>query len=77
MKDICRKTLEKAYLILDGEQIGDSERTQIQSHLEDCGPCFERYGIESEVKRVIGRLRGSVECPDRVKERIGRLLDEA
>ncbi len=77
MKDICKRTLERAYLILDGEEIADSERTQIETHLEDCGPCYERYGIETEVKRVIGRLQGSVECPDRVKDRIGKLLDDA
>lgn len=77
MKDVCKRTLERAYLILDGEEIADSERTQIEAHLEDCGPCYERYGIETEVKRVIGRLRGSVECPDRVKDRIGKLLDDA
>lgn len=77
MKDHCKRTLERAYLILDGESIPEAEKHEIEEHLHDCGPCYERYGIETEVKRVIGRLQGRVECPETVKRRIGELLDEA
>lgn len=77
MKEICRQTLETAYLILDGEEISDEDRGRVEEHLEACQPCFERYGIETEVKSLIGRLKGSEQCPDAVKQRIEVLLKEA
>jgi mycothiol system anti-sigma-R factor len=79
MKEHCKETLQRAYLILDGEDISHQERVEIETHLHECGPCYERYGIEIEVKRVITRIRGcsSSTCPDTLKQRITQLLDEA
>jgi len=77
VKETCRETLERAYLILDGEQISIEERSVIETHLHDCGPCYERYGIEIEVKRIISRLRGCTSCPDDLKQKIADLLEEA
>ncbi len=77
MKEECKQTLERAYLILDGESITVEEKLEIQVHLEACEPCWERYGLEVEVKRVIARLRGCTTCPDELKERITSLIDEA
>jgi mycothiol system anti-sigma-R factor len=76
MKDHCRETLQRAYLILDGEDISYQERVEIETHLHDCGPCYERYGIEIEVKRVITRISDCSSCPDTLKQRITELLDE-
>lgn len=76
MKEICRQTLERAYLILDGEKLAEPERTQIEAHLQECEPCWERWGVQKEMKRVVGRLRGCEACPDDLKNRIGRLIDE-
>lgn len=75
--DNCREILERAYLILDGEEISHEERLHIQVHLEACSPCLERYGLEGEVKRVIARLRGCTTCPDTLKTRITALIEEA
>jgi mycothiol system anti-sigma-R factor len=77
MKDICRQTLQRAYLILDGEPIAEEERTRIEEHLEDCQPCYQRYGIEIEMKRVISRLRGSETCPKALKHRIFNFMEES
>jgi mycothiol system anti-sigma-R factor len=77
MKDHCRKVLQRAYLILDGEIIAEEERVEIEAHLEDCEPCFERYGIEVEMKRVVYRSCGSQSCPSDLKERISGLLRDA
>ena len=77
MKEVCKKTLERAYLILDGETISVEERTQIETHLEECSPCYERYGVEIEVKRVIHRLRGSCTCPDELRAKITALLEDS
>ncbi|HYN35539.1 MAG TPA: zf-HC2 domain-containing protein [Actinomycetota bacterium] len=75
MKEDCRITLQKAYLFLDGEVLSETERLQIQGHLEDCRPCLERYGLEGEVTTLVTRL--TVEpCPESVKKRIQLMIQE-
>ena len=77
MKEHCRETLEKAYLFLDGEVLSAAERQEIQVHLEECGPCFERYGVDHEVTALLARLRGCTQCPDELRVKIRSLLEEA
>lgn len=76
MKERCRETLERAYLFIDNECLSESERVEIQTHLEDCVPCFERIGLDQEVGRLIARLRGRSHCPERLKARITALIVE-
>lgn len=75
MKERCRQILERAYLYLDGEGLTESERLEIRVHLEECGPCFERVGLEEEVAKVVSRLRGCSPCPDELRLRIQAQLD--
>ena len=77
MKETCKQTLQRAYLILDGEEISAEERVQIETHLHECSPCYERYGVEVEVKRLIYRLRGSCTCPDQLRAKITSLLEDS
>jgi mycothiol system anti-sigma-R factor len=77
MKEVCRETLERAYLLIDGEPIAEEESLTIRAHLEECSPCYERYGLEVEVKTLISRLRGSQQCPEALKHRIAGLIEEA
>jgi mycothiol system anti-sigma-R factor len=77
MKEICRETLQRAYLLIDGEPIAEAETVSIRAHLEECGPCYERYGLEVEVKTLISRLRGSHPCPEALRHRIAGLIEEA
>jgi mycothiol system anti-sigma-R factor len=76
MKDYCRETLRQAYLYLDGELLSESERTIIRLHLEECHPCFERYGLEKEVTQMIARLHGCTRCPEGLRTRIHSLFDD-
>ncbi|MGH2734172.1 MAG: mycothiol system anti-sigma-R factor [Actinomycetota bacterium] len=76
MKERCRETLERAYLYVDGEGLSEAERLEIQTHLEDCAPCFERVGLDHEVSRVIARLKGHDQCPEGLKARITALIVE-
>ncbi len=71
----CREVLERAYLYLDKE-LSDAERQEIQQHLDDCSSCFERLGLEEEVHALVGRLKGTPTCPDRLKTQILTLLDQ-
>ncbi|MGH2819001.1 MAG: mycothiol system anti-sigma-R factor [Actinomycetota bacterium] len=75
MKQHCRETLARAYLFLDGELLSQEERVEIQEHLEECAPCYERLGIEKEVTMLVARLRGSERCPDRLRSRITSLFE--
>jgi mycothiol system anti-sigma-R factor len=77
MKEVCKQTLQRAYLILDGEEISTEERIEIETHLVECSPCYERYGVEIEVKRLIYRLRGSCTCPDELRAKINSLLEDS
>ncbi|MFN2388524.1 MAG: mycothiol system anti-sigma-R factor [Actinomycetota bacterium] len=76
MKERCTEVLERAYLFLDGEGLSEDERVEIETHLEECAPCLERYGLEREVTHLLARLKSSSPCPDRVKSRILSLLEE-
>ena len=74
MKQRCRETLERAYLFLDREVLNEEERLTIRAHLEACRPCFERYGLDEEVSRLVARLRGGQRCPAELRSRIESLL---
>jgi mycothiol system anti-sigma-R factor len=73
----CREVLRRAYLFMDGEVLSYRERVEIESHLEECGPCYKRYGLEREVYYLVSRLRGCSPCPDELRSRIMSLLKEA
>ena len=77
MKERCRETLERAYLFLDGEVLDDHQRLEISHHLEECAPCYERYGVEREVATLIARLRGSTRCPEELRTRVRALIEDA
>lgn len=73
----CKEVLERAQLFLDGEVLESSERIEIETHLEECGPCFKRYGVEREVRMIIARLKGSDHCPNELRAKIESLLEQA
>jgi mycothiol system anti-sigma-R factor len=77
VKEHCREILAQAYLFLDGEGLSDSERIEIEMHLEECAPCLERFDLEREVRSLIFRIRGSTPCPAALRAKIHHLLDQA
>lgn len=74
MKERCRETLQRAYLFLDQESLGEAERHEIRVHLEECRPCFERVGLEREVAMIVARLKDAHPCPGELKARIASQL---
>lgn len=74
MKEHCKRVLQEAYLFMDREQLSPTERVHIQQHLEECGPCYERYGLEAQATALISRLRGHDPCPEKLRSQIGALL---
>ena len=75
MKEDCRQIIERVYLYLDGEVLTEVERADIQVHLEACAPCLERYGLETEVARLIHRLQGHDPCPQSLRAKVQNLFD--
>ena len=74
MNEGCRDTLHRAYLFLDGEVLSESERLEIGEHLEACRPCYERYGLDEDITRLVARLRHCERCPEGLRTRIRTLL---
>jgi mycothiol system anti-sigma-R factor len=58
----CQEAIATLYSFLDGE-LTTARRELIQHHLDDCEPCFEKFGFEAELKQVIAR-----KCRDEVPE---------
>lgn len=48
----CTDTLGKVFDFLANE-LEESDRTQILSHLEDCQSCLKEYAIESKISKII------------------------
>jgi mycothiol system anti-sigma-R factor len=76
VKEECREVLQRTYLFLDDEQLSASERLEIHSHLEECRPCLERYGLERELHTLLSRVKDRDTCPQRLRSKILGLLEE-
>lgn len=71
----CREVLAEVYLYLDLE-CTNGRREIIEQHLDECGPCLREYGIEQEVKQLVGRCCGDETAPAELRERLRRKLAE-
>lgn len=71
----CREVLEEVYLYLDLE-CANGRRALIAQHLDECSPCLREYGIEQEVKELVGRCCGAETAPAELRERLRRKLAE-
>jgi mycothiol system anti-sigma-R factor len=77
VKEECREVLQRTYLFLDGELLSSSERLEIHGHLEECRPCLERYGLETEFHSLLSRVKDREVCPQRLRSKILSLLEES
>lgn len=71
----CREVLEEVYLYLDLE-CSQSRREVIRAHLDECSPCLREYGIEQEVKALVGRCCGAETAPEELRRRLRAKLAE-
>jgi mycothiol system anti-sigma-R factor len=69
----CREVLAEVYLYLDLES-ASGRREVIQRHLDECSPCLREYGIEQEVKALVGRCCGAETAPVDLRDRLRRKL---
>lgn len=71
----CREVLEEVYLYLDLE-CANERRETIRAHLDECSPCLREYGIEQDVKALVGRCCGDETAPEELRERLRHKLVE-
>jgi mycothiol system anti-sigma-R factor len=50
----CSEVLERMFFFIDNELPG-ADYTQIQHHLDECGPCLQKYDLERTVKALVQR----------------------
>ncbi|HZJ50927.1 MAG TPA: zf-HC2 domain-containing protein [Actinomycetota bacterium] len=74
MREYCRTTLELIYLYIDEEILSESERREIRVHLEECGPCYERFGLQRRVTVIVSRQQRHSSCPQELRARITQIL---
>lgn len=64
----CKEILDRVFFFIDNE-LEDADCQQIQQHLDDCGPCLEKYDLERTVKALVQRSC-SEHAPDTLRDRV-------
>jgi mycothiol system anti-sigma-R factor len=65
----CSEVLAEVWLFLDNE-CDQGQRELLASHLDECQPCLEQYGIEENLKALLARKCGGEHAPDTLKDRL-------
>lgn len=68
----CETVIARLFAFLDGE-IADSERADIERHLERCRDCFTRAEFERRLKERLAETQ-SVSAPSQLRDRIKALI---
>jgi mycothiol system anti-sigma-R factor len=71
----CDEVLRDVFLYLDDESDA-TVRNRIRIHLEVCGPCLKKYGLEQDVKSLVARCCGGDVAPERLRQRIRTRITE-
>jgi mycothiol system anti-sigma-R factor len=64
----CSEALSRMMWFIDNE-LDQADCAQIQSHLDECAPCLDRYNLERAVKTLVSRSCSET-APDALRERI-------
>ncbi|MEU4687581.1 mycothiol system anti-sigma-R factor [Actinoplanes sp. NPDC023714] len=71
----CSLVLSEVYLYLDLE-CSEERRLLIRKHLDECTACIREFGIETEVKALVGRCCGDERAPSELRDRLRQKLDQ-
>ena len=50
----CSEVLERVFFFIDNE-LPTADFAEVQHHLEECGPCLQKYDLERTVKMLVRR----------------------
>jgi mycothiol system anti-sigma-R factor len=64
----CADYLERIVYFLDNE-LDEADCSAVRVHLDECGPCLEKYDLQRTVKSVIARSCSEA-APDELRERV-------
>ncbi len=65
----CSEVLSEVWLFLD-QECDQSRRKALQTHLDECHPCLEQFGLEEHLKALLARKCGGDYAPADLKARI-------
>ena len=65
----CDEVLAEVWLLLDRE-CGEERDAQLRRHLQECGPCLARYGLEEKIKTLLARTCGGDRAPDELHQKL-------
>ena len=54
MRDECADFLERIVYFIDNE-LDEADCSAVRHHLDECGPCLEKYDLQRTVKSVVAR----------------------
>ena len=58
----CSEILERVFFFIDNE-LAEADCSEIEQHLDECGPCLQKYDLERTVKALVARS-----CAERAPE---------
>jgi len=70
----CADFLDRIVYMLDNE-LDDNEVVAVRLHLDECGPCLEKYDVQRTIKMIVARScteSAPAELRERVKVRQSR-----
>ena len=65
----CSEYLERIVYFLDNE-LDEADCSAVQLHLDECGPCLEKYDLQRTVKAVVHRSCSSELAPSELRQRV-------
>ena len=65
----CADYLERIVYFLDNE-LDEADCSAVRVHLDECGPCLEKYDLQRTVKAVVARSCSSESAPDALRARV-------
>jgi|AmaraimetFIIA100_FD_contig_71_716873_length_3063_multi_6_in_0_out_0_1 mycothiol system anti-sigma-R factor len=69
----CQDCLDRMWQYIDGEL--DVESTdELQRHLVQCRECFSEAEFERRLKEMVRHACGAERAPDRLRERLTKIL---
>ena len=64
----CSEVLQRIFFFIDNE-LEQADCQQIRHHLDECGPCLEKYDLERTVKALVQRSC-SEHAPETLRDRV-------
>ena len=64
----CIKALQRMVFFIDHE-LAEADASEIQRHLDDCGPCLGKYDLERTVKALVARSC-TEHAPETLRQRV-------